>query len=31
MRFVPTKSFDQLDLQAVHQVRSPLVSQRTAN
>ena len=30
MRFVPTKSVDQLDLQAPHRVRSRLVSQRTA-
>jgi transposase len=30
MRFVPTKSVDQLDLQALHRVRSRLVSQRTA-
>jgi transposase len=30
MRFLPTKSVDQLDLQALHRVRSRLVSQRTA-
>jgi transposase len=30
MRFVPIKSVDQLDLQALHRVRSRLVSQRTA-
>ena len=30
MRFVPTKSVDQLDLRAPHRVRSRLVSQRTA-
>ena len=30
MRFVPTKSVDQLDLQTLHRVRSRLVSQRTA-
>ena len=30
MRFVPTKSVDQLDLQALHRVRARLVSQRTA-
>ena len=30
MRFVPTKSVDQLDLQALHRVRSRLVSQRIA-
>jgi transposase len=30
MRFVPTKSVDQLDLQALHRVRSRLVGQRTA-
>jgi transposase len=30
MRFVPTKSVDQLDLQAPHRVRSRLVSQHTA-
>jgi transposase len=30
MRFVPTQSVDQLDLQALHRVRSHLVSQRTA-
>jgi transposase len=30
MRFVPTKSVDQLDLQALHRVRWRLVSQRTA-
>jgi transposase len=30
MRFVPTKSVDQLDLQALHRVRSRLVSHRTA-
>jgi transposase len=30
MRFVPTKSVDHLDLQALHRVRSRLVSQRTA-
>ena len=30
MRFVPTKGVDQLDLQALHRVRSRLVSQRTA-
>jgi len=30
MRFVPTKRVDQLDLQALHRVRSRLVSQRTA-
>jgi transposase len=30
MRFVPTKSVDQLDLQALHWVRSRLVGQRTA-
>jgi transposase len=30
MRFVPTKSVDQLDLQALYRVRSRLVSQRTA-
>jgi transposase len=30
MRFVPTRSVEQLDLQALHRVRSRLVSQRTA-
>jgi transposase len=30
MRFVPLKSVDQLDLQALHRVRSRLVGQRTA-
>ena len=30
MRFVPLKSDDQLDLQALHRVRSRLISQRTA-
>lgn len=30
MRFVPIKSVDQLDVQALHRVRSRLVSQRTA-
>lgn len=30
MRFVPTKTVEQLDLQALHRVRSRLVSQRTA-
>ena len=30
MRFVPTKSLEQLDMQALHRVRSRLVSQRTA-
>jgi len=30
MRFVPLKSADQLDLQALHRVRSRLVSERTA-
>jgi transposase len=30
MCFVPTKSVDQLDLQALHRVRARLVSQRTA-
>ena len=30
MRFVPTKSVDQLDLQALHRARARLVSQRTA-
>jgi transposase len=30
MRFVPLKSVDQLDLQAMHRVRSRLVGQRTA-
>jgi transposase len=30
MRFVPTKSVDQLDLQALHRVRARLVGQRTA-
>jgi transposase len=30
MRFVPTKSVEQLDLQALHRVRSHLVGQRTA-
>jgi transposase len=30
MRFVPLKSADQLDLQALHRVRSRLVTQRTA-
>ncbi len=30
MRFVPTKSVEQLDLQALHRVRARLVSQRTA-
>jgi hypothetical protein len=30
MRFVPTKSVDQLDLQAMHRVHSRLVGQRTA-
>ena len=30
MRFVPTKSVEQLDLQAMHRVRSRLVRQRTA-
>jgi transposase len=29
MRFVPTKSVEQLDLQALHRVRERLVSQRT--
>ncbi len=29
-RFVPTKSVEQLDLQAMHRVRSRLVRQRTA-
>ena len=29
MRFVPTKTVDQLDLQALHRVRERLVSQRT--
>ncbi len=28
MRFVPTKTVEQLDLQALHRVRSRLVSQR---
>jgi transposase len=30
MRLVPTKSVDQLDLQALHRVRSRLISRRTA-
>src|SRR5258705_5346159 len=30
MKFVPTKSAEQLDLQALHRVRERLVSQRTA-
>jgi transposase len=30
MRFVPLKSVDQLDLQALHRVRSRLIGQRTA-
>ncbi len=30
MRFVPTKSVEQLDLQALHRLRSRLVGQRTA-
>jgi transposase len=30
MRFVPIKSVDQLDLQALHRIRARLVSQRTA-
>lgn len=30
MRFVPTKTAEQLDLQALHRVRARLVSQRTA-
>ncbi len=30
MRFVPTKSVEQLDLQALHRVRSRLVRHRTA-
>ena len=30
MRFVPLKSAEQLDLQALHRVRSRLVTQRTA-
>jgi transposase len=30
MRFVPTKSVEQLDLQAMHRVRSRLVRHRTA-
>ncbi len=30
MRFVPTKSVEQLDLQALHWVRARLVRQRTA-
>jgi transposase len=30
MRFVPTKTVEQLDLQALHRVRSRLVSERTA-
>jgi transposase len=30
MRFVPLKSPEQLDLQALHRVRSRLVTQRTA-
>jgi transposase len=30
MRFVPAKSVDQLDLQALHRVRERLVSRRTA-
>jgi transposase len=30
MKFVPTKTADQLDLQALHRVRDRLVSQRTA-
>src|SRR5437867_6077616 len=30
MRFVATKTADQLDLQALHRVRSRLVSERTA-
>jgi transposase len=29
MKFVATKTADQLDLQALHRVREPLVSQRT--
>ena len=30
MRFVPVKTDDQLDLQAVHRVRARLVGRRTA-
>jgi transposase len=30
MRFVPTKTVEQLDLQALHRIRARLVSQRTA-
>jgi transposase len=30
MRFVPTKTVEQLDLQALHRVRSRLVSERSA-
>ena len=30
MRFVPTKSVEQLDLQAMHRVRSRLVRHRTS-
>ncbi len=30
MRFVPAKSVEQLDLQALHRVRERLVSRRTA-
>jgi transposase len=30
MRFVPTKTVEQLDLQALHRVRDRLISQRTA-
>ena len=30
MRFVPIKTYDQLDLQAIHRVRDRLISRRTA-
>jgi transposase len=30
MRFVPIKTYDQLDLQAIHHVRDRLISRRTA-
>ena len=30
MRFVPIKTDDQLDLQAIHRVRDRLISRRTA-
>ena len=31
MRFVPIKTDDQLDLQAIHRVRDRLISRRTAS